>query len=392
MTPPAHDGGPDGGPSGPSGGPAAPASGGAARHTVLLLCGGPSDEHAVSLASAASLVAEAGDVADWMPRVLRRDGRGLTSVADGEAALRAASAGVPPAPPAPAPDATPRIALLDDLAAALRALVARADARGTTPVVLPLLHGPGGEDGRLQGLLDAAGVPYVGAGVRASAVAMDKIVTKQVLASAGVAQVPWRAVHRDAVARDPRAALAPLADLPWPRFVKPANLGSSVGIARAGDAAQQEAALADALRHDPRSLVEAAAEGARELEVAILDGTPPAASPVGEIVVPDGAFYDYEHKYAGDATELRVPAPLDPATADAARAVALHAFDALGLEGLARVDLFLMPDGTLLVNEVNTLPGFTARSMYPRLWAAGGLPYPTLVARLLDGAVARPPG
>ncbi|MDR9391144.1 MAG: D-alanine--D-alanine ligase family protein [Trueperaceae bacterium] len=364
----------------------------AAGRPVLLLCGGPSDEHAVSLASAASLLQEAGTVADWTPRVLRRDGRGLLSPDASRAALRAAGGGVPPAPARPAPDPTPRLALLDDLAAALRDLVARADAVGATPVVLPLLHGPGGEDGRLQGLLDAAGVAYVGAGVRASAVAMDKIVMKQVLAAADVPQVAWRAVHRDAVADDPEAARAHLADLPWPRFVKPANLGSSVGIARVRTAAEQDAALDDAFRHDPRGVVEAAAEGARELEVAVLDGRPPDASPVGEVVVPGGAFYDYAHKYAGDATELRVPAPLDAATADAARALALRAFDALGLEGLARVDLFLGPDGALLVNEVNTLPGFTARSMYPRLWHAGGLPYPALVARLLDLAVARPPG
>ncbi|MBD0292698.1 MAG: D-alanine--D-alanine ligase [Jiangellaceae bacterium] len=267
---------------------------------------------------------------------------------------------------------------------------------GDVDVVLPLLHGPYGEDGTLQGLLELAGVPYVGSGVLASAVGMDKHFMKLVLAASGlpvcqhvlVDPGPWPP-QRDRVA-------ARAAALGWPVFVKPARGGSSVGITKVYEPANLEAAVLDCRRHDPKVVVEEAVAG-REVECGVLqglDGAGPETSVVGEIRVGgDHEFYDFDAKYLDEANvTLEVPADVPAEVARQARALAARAFQALSCEGLARVDFFLRQDGSLLVNEVNTMPGFTPTSMFPRLWAATGVDYPALVDRLLTTALSRPTG
>jgi D-alanine-D-alanine ligase len=344
------------------------------RRRVLLLCGGRSDEHEVSLASAASVLEAAEPPLELVPRVILRDGRLLDERAS-RAALAAGRSDGPDVDPGGA-DA--------DLVRGLAAL----DWRGLD-AVFPLLHGPNGEDGTVQGLLTVAGLPFVGSGVLGSAAAMDKITMKRLFAGAGLPQVAWRPVALASWRRDPDGLVDALAELPWPRFVKPSNLGSSVGIARARDEAEQAAALDAAFEHDRRALVEAALVGGRELEVAVLGNDAPRASAPGEIRVPQDAFYDYEHKYTAGAAELAAPADLPDATAERARALALQAFELVDAAGLARVDLFLSDAGEVLLTEINTLPGFTALSMYPRLWQADGLRYADLVARLVELGIER---
>lgn len=247
-------------------------------------------------------------------------------------------------------------------------------------VVLPLVHGPMGEDGTVQGMLELAGIPYVGSGVLGSAVCMDKVAAKAMAAAAGLPQVPYRAV-RDS---DDRAAAldAAVDDLGLPLFVKPANMGSSVGVSRAADRDELATALAEAFRYDEWAVVEAAVDG-REVEVGVLGNAEPRASVPGEIV-PSHEFYDYEDKYVDGAARLVVPAELPADVAEEARRLALRAFAALRCDGLARVDLFYEEGGRgLLLNEVNTIPGFTPHSMFPALWAASGLPYPDLIAEMV---------
>jgi D-alanine-D-alanine ligase len=266
-------------------------------------------------------------------------------------------------------------------------------AAGGTPVALdllfPIVHGHGGEDGTLQGLLELAGLPYVGAGVLGSAVQMDKEVTKRLLLQAGLPVGPYCAVHRHELARDPRGTARRAAEaVGLPVFVKPANSGSSVGIQKVREVQALGRALAEASRYDTKLLVEAALD-AREIEVAVLGNEEPEASVPGEIR-PRGEWYDYEAKYVDEGTELLVPAPLAEGEAEEARSLALRAFRVLEGAGLARVD-FLMErrSGTFYLNEVNSLPGFTEMSMYPRLWEASGLPYPQLLDRLIELALER---
>lgn len=329
---------------------------------VLLLCGGRSAEHEVSLASARSvLAATAGRVA-WQPRVMDRAGRWLSADASAVVLAQPITGPAPDAPDGPLLD-------LEALAAA--------------DVVFPLLHGPYGEDGRLQGALEMLGVPYVGSGVLGSAVAMDKLVMKGLLASAGLPQVAYLGLGRQAWRQDPEAAAAKAEALGWPLFVKPANLGSSIGVSRVDGPWCLQTSLAKAFEHDRRVIVEAAASGARELEVAVLGVDRPEASVVGEIRF-QSAFYDYETKYTDDMAELLVPAPIPPAVAERCRELALEAFAAVDAAGLARVDFFWSEaDDRLWVNEINTIPGFTATSMYPRLWQASGLPYADLALELI---------
>jgi D-alanine-D-alanine ligase len=332
------------------------------RPRVLLLCGGPSEEHDVSLASARSLLDATDGRIDWRVRVIDRDG-GWLDVPTSAARLagRPASNGV-----------APRLDL---------------EALREVDVVFPLLHGPYGEDGRLQGALEVLGVPYVGCGVLGSAVGMDKITMKAVLGAAGLPQVAHVGLTRHRWEEQRAAVEAELDALGPVVFVKPANLGSSIGIARADDVGTRATAIAEALRHDRRVIVEAAALGARELEVAVLGVDEPATSVVGEIRT-DAAFYDYAAKYTPGGARLEVPADIPPQVADACRAMARRAFLAIDAAGLARVDLFWRPDtDELWVNEINTMPGFTATSMFPRLWAATGLAYPDLALRLLELAV-----
>ena len=266
---------------------------------------------------------------------------------------------------------------------------------GSVDVVLPLLHGPYGEDGTLQGLLELAGVPYVGSGVLSSAACMDKQYMKVVLAAAGLPIGAYVVVRPRDWESDPAAVHRAIDALGYPVFVKPARGGSSIGITKVTDADALDAAIEAARRHDPKVVVEALVE-AREIECGVLQSqgsAPPDVSVVAEIVV-EGAheFYDFDAKYLDGATRLDVPANVDDEVAERIRQFAARAFDALSCEGLARVDFFLRADGSVLVNEVNTMPGFTATSMFPLAWAASGVDYPALVNRLLQTALDRPLG
>jgi D-alanine-D-alanine ligase len=261
--------------------------------------------------------------------------------------------------------------------------------------VLPLLHGTYGEDGTLQGLLELAGVSYVGSGVFASAAAMDKGHMKALFAAAGLPIGPYAVVTPRQWDTDPAAVRETVAGLGFPVFVKPCRAGSSVGISKVTDPAELEAAIELARRHDPRVIVEAHVEG-REIECGVLegvDGAEPEASVPGEIVVSGHEFYDFEAKYLPDeGTRLDVPADLPDDVAEEIRAMACQAFDVLSCEGLARVDFFLDEGGRVVVNELNTMPGFTPSSMFPLLWKASGLDYAQLVDRLVRTALARPAG
>lgn len=256
-------------------------------------------------------------------------------------------------------------------------------------VAFPLIHGWGGEDGRLQGALELAGIPYAGSDVLGSAVGMDKAVAKRVLAAHGVAQVPWLEFSRTFFRADPAVALRRVqSDLGLPVFVKPANGGSSVGITRVASADGLQAAFDDALAHDRKLVVERGVD-AREIECAVLGNDRPEASGLGEII-PCGEFYDYEAKYLDDRSRLEIPADLDPTSAEKIRETAVAAYRALGLCGFARVDFLLERNsGVAWLNEVNTLPGFTPISMFPKLWAAAGLSYPKLIERLIELALER---
>ncbi len=261
-------------------------------------------------------------------------------------------------------------------------------------VVFPVLHGPFGEDGTIQGLLEMAGLPYVGAGVLASAAAMDKEYAKKLLVAEGLPVADAVVLRRgaDAVTAGQRERLG------LPVFVKPARAGSSVGITKVADWAELDAAVAAARRHDPKVLVEAAVAG-REVEIAVLelpDGSLRASVPAEiRIVGRDGhvpEFYDFDAKYLDDVCEFDIPAKLDDAVAERLREMAVAAFRALDGQGLARVDFFVGPDGEPTVNEVNTMPGFTPISMYPRAWAVTGVDYPTLLSTLVETAIARGTG
>ena len=247
--------------------------------------------------------------------------------------------------------------------------------------VFPALHGPFGEDGTVQGLLEVAGVPYVGAGVLCSALCMDKVLFKDLMASAGVAQVAYAGVRRgeraDGIER-----------LGLPVFVKPARLGSSVGISKASSAGELETALAAAFEHDSLAIVEAMSSGI-EVECSVLGNDVPAASEPGEIAL-EADWYDYEAKYTPGAMELVVPARLEPSVRERVRELAVDVFARLGCAGLARVDFFVEDGERVLVNELNTMPGFTAMSVYPKLWEASGVEFPELIDRLVRLALERP--
>jgi len=357
------------------------------RTRVLLLFGGRSAEHDVSRASAVS-VARALDPARYevVPVAITKEGHWLLA---GEA--RAALEGARDALPAAfRVEGTPVAEVPDPGTRALVPLDASDAEVGPTTfdVVLPLLHGPYGEDGTVQGLFELAGVPYVGSGVTGSAVAMDKVMMKRAFAAAGLPVARWLAF------RDGRA-VEPFLDeveetLGLPCFVKPASLGSSVGVSKATDRDALATAVDAALGFDEWVVAEEAIAG-REIEVGVLGDDPPEASVPGEIV-PGDEFYTYADKYEEDAAQLLAPAPLSPAQVEEVRGLALRAFEACRCEAMARVDFFLEEGGGgrgFLVNEVNTIPGFTRISMFPRLWEESGVPYPELLDRLIDLALAR---
>jgi D-alanine-D-alanine ligase len=265
---------------------------------------------------------------------------------------------------------------------------------GEVDVVFPLLHGPYGEDGTIQGLLELAGVPYVGSGVLASAAAMDKAVTKVMVAAAGIEQAPYVVVtdrQWDDQGARPRI-LDRIHALALPVFVKPARAGSSVGIGRVTSWEGLEEAIDEARRHDPKVVVEQGVAG-REIECGVLvseDGSQPEASVPAEITVKgDHEFYDFEAKYLDDVTELTVPADLPADVTERVRTAACTVFDALGCEDYARVDFFVTDDGRVVLNEINTIPGFTPISLFPQMWAASGVDYSTLVTRLVRAALSK---
>ncbi|WP_298328000.1 D-alanine--D-alanine ligase family protein [Haloactinopolyspora sp.] len=269
-------------------------------------------------------------------------------------------------------------------------------ALGEVDVVFPLLHGPFGEDGTIQGLLELAGVPYVGSGVLASAVGMDKHVMKILLAGAGLPVARHVLVEPSDWKPQRDRVLAEAAELGLPVVVKPARAGSSMGVSKVRHLDDLDDAVLAAREHDPKVLVEQAIDG-REVECGVLegvDGGPPEASVVGEVRFDDSHdLYDFQAKYLpGDDVGLDIPADLPDETAERVRAMAVTAFKALSCESLARVDFFLRADGSLVVNELNTMPGFTPTSMFPMLWAASGLDYPALVDRLVATALRRPTG
>jgi D-alanine-D-alanine ligase len=256
-------------------------------------------------------------------------------------------------------------------------------------VVFPVLHGPMGEDGTVQGLLELAGIPYVGSNVLGSALAMDKAMAKLVLQQHGIPQVPWLLINRRDWERDPGAVFEKIGDtLGYPCFAKPANMGSSVGVSKVHGPTELAAAMKLAGRLDRRIVIEKGVN-VRELEVSVLGNEEPIASVVGEVVSVN-EFYDYSAKYVDDGSQLLVPADLPTGVQAEIQRIAVDAFVALDLAGLARVDFFLDTDtGEVLLNEINTMPGFTSISMYPRLWEASGVSLPELVERLLQLALAR---
>jgi D-alanine-D-alanine ligase len=268
-------------------------------------------------------------------------------------------------------------------------LVAADGTREPIDVVFPVLHGPMGEDGAVQGMFELAGVPYVGAGVLGSAIGMDKAVQKTLFSSAGLAVAPWEVVREPEWEEDPEGVAARAGSLGYPVFTKPATLGSSVGISKVHGPEELEAGLVEAFRYGRKAVVEKGIEGAREIECAVLGNDDPVASVAGEIVPVGHEFYDYEAKYLDrDGAMLQIPAPITPEVLERVQRMSVVAFGAVECWGMARVDFFLR-DEELWVNEINTIPGFTSISMYPKLWEASGLTYGDLIERLLTLAVER---
>ena len=259
-------------------------------------------------------------------------------------------------------------------------------------IVFPVLHGPNGEDGSIQGLFELAGLPFVGSGVFASAACMDKGHTKTILASADLPVGSWTPFQAKHWRTNSRSVVETVSGLGWPIFVKPARAGSSMGVSKAGNDPQLREAVDRALEHDPRIVVEASVEDAREIECGVLGraGGTVEASVCAEIKVRDGHdFYDFEAKYLDDSVDLTVPAELSESEQKEIQDLAVRSFEALGCEGLARVDFFLTNTGDVIINEVNTMPGFTPISMYPRMWANSGVPYDKLIDELIQEGLAR---
>jgi D-alanine-D-alanine ligase len=353
------------------------------RTRLAILYGGRSAEHQVSVVSARSVMeALDPDRFEVVPIAITRDGAWL--LPDRSPLELTASDGALPEVEA----AGTEVALRPDQRGEGSSSLAAAGI-GPVDVVFPILHGPFGEDGTVQGLLELADLPYVGSGVLASALAMDKAMAKVVLAQAGLPQAPYLVVpERDWRADPDRLAAEVGGRLAYPVFTKPARLGSSIGISKVKTPAGLADGLATAFAHDTKALVEQGIT-ARELECGVLGNDAPQASVVGE-VVPGNEFYDFEAKYLDDSLKLEIPAPVPGRVRDRVRELSLQAFQALDCEGFARVDCFYEEaTGRVLLNEVNTIPGFTPKSMFPMLWAASGVAYPDLVARLVDLATER---
>jgi D-alanine-D-alanine ligase len=352
------------------------------RRRVVVLFGGRSSEHEISCLSARSVIdALEGDDVEVVPIGIARDGRWFLL----------------PGPPALPSESGRMPEVVADMAALARlagddgtpALVLADGSRSAVDVVFPVLHGPRGEDGAIQGLLEVAGVPYVGAGVLGSALGMDKAMQKALWSAAGLPVVRYLVVGEPDWSDDQEGVLTRASDLGFPLFTKPASLGSSVGITKVSEAAGLPAAIATAFRFERKIVIEQGIDPVREIEVAVLGNDDPVASVCGEIVPEGHAFYDYEAKYLDEhGARLVIPAPLEPALASRVQQLAVTAFTTIACAGMARVDCFVQDD-TVWLNEINTIPGFTSISMYPKLWEASGLPYPDLVTKLLDLGIER---
>jgi D-alanine-D-alanine ligase len=329
------------------------------RLRVAVLAGGRSSEHEISLESARSVLA-ALDPERYETTTVEIGRNGRWELANARLTL-------------PSARDEPTVETLPVVAGSPPAAVL-----GQVDVVLPILHGPFGEDGTVQGLLELAGIPYVGAGVAASALCMDKDLFKAVLRDRGIP------VARNVTLRDGDAVRHPF---PYPVFVKPARLGSSVGISKVHGPDELEDAVALARRHDDKVLIEEFVEGT-EVECGVLGNRDPVASVVGEIVA-NAEWYDFSAKYEDGGMELVVPARIPAETAERVRALAVDSFVATECEGMARIDFFVRPDGEVVVNEINTIPGFTATSVYAKLFEASGIPYEELLDRLIELALER---
>ncbi len=364
------------------------------RIRVALVFGGRSSEHAVSCATAASVLdAMDRDRYDVVPVGIAKDGHWVLAPDDPEP-LRLAAGHTPEVDGTGSSvivptSATDRTLVVHEAGAPPRTL-------GEVDVVFPLLHGPFGEDGTIQGLLDLADVRYVGSGVTASATMMDKHTMKVLLAAEGLPVGPYVAITDKDWRRDPAAAAERVGALGWPVFVKPARAGSSMGISKVTGPQGLVAAVEEARAHDPKVIVEAAVAG-REIECGVLEGRgtgPTRTSVPGEcVVLKNHDFYDFDAKYlSADDVRLDAPADVPDEVAERIRSMAARAFDAAGCEGLARVDFFLTDTGEVILNEVNTMPGFTPSSMFPRMWAATGISYPELIDELVALALERRTG
>lgn len=362
-----------------------------------------SAEHEVSLASARSVLEAAGNL-HVTPLVIGRDGSllsagqsrdllGLPAVTqDVNGRVGETTELLPGQPPLQAANSNALVSSSSRSPAGnpgQQGALTLAGAAAEADVVFPLLHGPFGEDGRVQGFLDLLGLPYVGAGVLGSAVSMDKLAMKAVFAAHDLPQVVYAPVTRHAWRSDKQAVIDQLAQLGLPLFVKPANLGSSIGVSKASTESQLERAVEAALELDRRVIVEVGLDDVRELEIGVLGNDVPELSVVGEIRY-GTSFYDYKTKYTDGQAELIIPADVPSDVIDKIKDMARRAFLAVDAAGLARVDFFYLPDsGELLLNEVNTIPGFTRHSMYPKLWQASGVPYDELFSRLVHLALEK---
>jgi D-alanine-D-alanine ligase len=352
---------------------------------VMVVFGGRSGEHEVSLVSARAIVNALGESGRYeiLPVGITREGRWVSS-GDPMQELESRAREVAGAPLG----GFSKSVVEEEFIPASEKLPV--DLLDTSEVVFPVLHGPYGEDGTIQGMLELAGIPYVGAGVLASAASMDKVTMKKVFAFHDLPQVEWLGLTRKEWESDRRGQVREIeTSLGYPCFVKPSNLGSSVGINKATNAEELANALDDAAELDRRLIVEAGVE-AREIEVSVLGNEEAEVSVPGEIVVPEHEFYDYEAKYTEGGMELYAPAQIPDETATELRRIARAAYRAVDAAGMARIDFFLEHGtGKLLLNEINTIPGFTPTSVYPKLWEASGLPYEQLLDRLIQLALER---
>jgi D-alanine-D-alanine ligase len=363
---------------------------------VAVVFGGRSSEHSISCVTAGSVLAAIDpERYDVVPIGITYDGRWVLESDDPQRLAITSPDKLPEV------DASRAMVALRQEVGGTELVVQEPGAvphiLGEVDAVFPLLHGPWGEDGTIQGLLEMAGVRYVGAGVLASAIGMDKHYMKIVLQASGLPVLPYAVVRSRDWEADPAAVTETVTALGYPVFVKPARGGSSIGISKVSEAGDLDGAVREAQRHDPKVIVEASAEGAREVECGVLQGfgtDAPDVSVVAEIGV-DGAheFYDFAAKYLPEQhTRLTVPADLPTEVTARVQELSVRAFEVLSVEGLARVDFFVLPDGRVVVNEVNTMPGFTPSSMFPRMWDAAGLAYPDLVDRLLRLGLQRGTG